>query len=143
MSEDVLPMGRFLDSRPGKENRPVETGLQVPFEMVDLLSVAGLPCPCGTSRRAFTRTDNRACTLHLVEIKEDAQAHYHKYLTEVYYFLEGEGHMELDGVRHAVKPGIAVLIRPGTRHRAVAGGKPMKILNVVIPRFDPDDEWFD
>jgi hypothetical protein len=36
-----------------------------------------------------------------------------------------------------------VLIRPGTRHRALMGVNPMKILNIVIPRFDPDDEWFD
>jgi len=35
---------------------------------------------------------------------------------------------------------MAVLIRPGTRHRAVGR---MKILNVVIPPFDKADEWFD
>lgn len=121
----------------------VGLSLQVPFEITDLPGVPGKLCPCGISHRAFTREDNNACTLHLVEIKTDAAAHYHKRLTEVYYFLEGEGHMELDGKRYPVKPGIAVLIRPGTRHRAVSGGRPMKILNVVIPRFDPDDEWFD
>ena len=40
----------------------------------------------------------------------------------------------------AVGPGSAVLIPPGVRHRAV--GK-MRILNVVVPPFDPADEWFD
>ena len=114
-----------------------------PFEIVDFSSVTGVECPCGVSHRAFTGRDNNACTLHLVEISMDARAHYHKQLTEVYYFLEGEGHMELDGQLYPVKPGVAVLIRPGTRHRAISVGRPMKILNVVVPRFDPNDEWFD
>jgi hypothetical protein len=32
------------------------------------------------------------------------------------------------------------MVRPFTRHRAV--GK-MRVLIVVMPKFDPDDEWFD
>ena len=121
----------------------LESTLKDPFVITDLLKVAGVQCPCGTSHRAFVQEDNNACTLHLVEISKDARPHYHKKLTEVYYFLEGEGEMELDGKLYPVKPGVAILIRPGTRHRAVSGGKPMKILNVVIPKFDAHDEWFD
>jgi hypothetical protein len=34
----------------------------------------------------------------------------------------------------------SIFIKPGCRHRAV--GK-MRILNVVIPPFDAEDEWFD
>ena len=49
----------------------------------------------------------------------DARTHYHKRLTEIYYILEGEGEMELDGERHAVRPGDAILIKPGCRHRAI------------------------
>jgi hypothetical protein len=33
-----------------------------------------------------------------------------------------------------------VLIPPGVRHRAVGR---MTILNMVVPPFDPADEWFD
>ena len=39
-----------------------------------------------------------------------------------------------------MKPGVAILIPPGVRHRAVGR---MTILNVVVPPFDPADEWFD
>jgi mannose-6-phosphate isomerase-like protein (cupin superfamily) len=62
--------------------------------------------------------------------------------TEIYYILEcgADAAMELDGERVGVRPGSAVFIPPLTRHRAV--GK-MKILNVVVPPFDPADEWFD
>ena len=48
--------------------------------------------------------------------------------------------MELDGESIAVKPMSAILIKPGCRHRAV--GK-MKIVNMPVPAFDPEDEWFD
>lgn len=45
--------------------------------------------------------------------------------------------MELDGQRVPVGPGSSILIRPGCRHRAVGS---LTILNMPIPRFDPDDE---
>jgi len=110
-----------------------------PFEIADLPSIPGVPCPCGTSRRAF----RGPMSLHLVEISRESRTHYHKKLTEVYYFLEGEGQMELDGKLYPAKPGMAVLVRPGTRHRALPVKGRMKILNAVVPAFDPDDEWYD
>jgi mannose-6-phosphate isomerase-like protein (cupin superfamily) len=66
--------------------------------------------------------------------------HYHKRLTEIYYILEGEGEMELDGQRHPVGPGDAILIKPLCRHRAIGQ---LRVLNIPIPAFDPTDEWFD
>lgn len=114
-----------------------------PFLMADLAALPSVPCPCGTSRRAFVGESGAPCSIHRVEISRDARAHYHKRLTEIYYFLEGEGHLELDGVLHPVRPGMAVLIRPGTRHRAVVRNGIMTILNVVVPPFDPRDEWLD
>lgn len=83
---------------------------------------------------------DQTVSLHAVDIKHDAQSHYHKQLTEIYYVLDGSGEIELDGRRHPVRAGDAVLIKPGCRHRAV--GK-LRILNIVVPGFDPDDEWFD
>ena len=75
-----------------------------------------------------------------MEISANARTHYHKRLTETYVILEGEGFLELDGERIPVKPLSTIMIRPGCRHRAV--GK-MKVLNFVVPAFDPEDEWFD
>jgi mannose-6-phosphate isomerase-like protein (cupin superfamily) len=125
------------------EASPVtDTGLQVPFEFVDFEQVKGVPCPCGSSQRGLMRPDNQIASIHRVEIKETARVHYHKVLTETYYFLDcqGECFMELDGKKHPVRPGMAVMIRPGTRHRAVGT---MTILNFVVPPFDAHDEWFD
>ena len=110
------------------------------FMITQLDELDPVRCPCGFTRRAFSSPDNKVATIHLVDIQEDAQTHYHKKLTEIYLVLEGEGHMELDGKLYPVKPFSSIYIKPGCRHRAV--GK-MKIVNIPVPAFDPTDEWFD
>lgn len=76
----------------------------------------------------------------MVDIQSDSRTHFHKKLTEIYLVLEGEGEMELDGERFPVRPMSAIMIQPGCRHRAI--GK-LKIINIPVPAFDPEDEWFD
>jgi mannose-6-phosphate isomerase-like protein (cupin superfamily) len=110
------------------------------FQIVHPAALPAVECPCGQTRRAFVGDPDGVASLHVVDISVDARVHYHKRLTEIYYILEGEGEMELDGERHAVRPGDAILIKPLCRHRAV--GK-LRVLNVPIPAFDPSDEWFD
>ena len=97
-------------------------------------------CPCGQARRAFATTGNGVASTHLVDILKDAKVHYHKKMHEIYIILEGEGYMELDGEKIPVKPMTSVMINPGCRHRAVGD---LKIINVPIPAFDPEDEYFD
>jgi mannose-6-phosphate isomerase-like protein (cupin superfamily) len=99
-----------------------------------------IACPCGEARRAFVDDPDGVASLHITDISVDSKTHYHKRLTEIYYILEGEGHMELDGERRPIRPGDAILIMPGCRHRAI--GK-LRALIVPIPAFDPSDEWFD
>ncbi len=110
------------------------------YLLAQLDDIEPVRCPCGLARRAFAVPGNDVASMHMTDILADSKVHYHKRMTEVYLVLEGEGHIELDGERVPVKPMSAVLIKPGCRHRAV--GK-MRILNVPIPTFDPEDEWFD
>ena len=110
------------------------------YSVEHINTIDAVKCPCGMTRRAFTDDADKIASLHVVDITEDARTHYHKKMTEIYYVLEGTGHMELDGELVDVGPGSTVLIKTGCRHRAI--GK-MKILNVPVPAFDPDDEWFD
>lgn len=110
------------------------------YVVAQLDEIEAVGCPCGMSRRAFVSPDNPVATLHMVDIREDAQPHYHKKVTEMYLVLEGSGQMELDGRRVPVRPMTAVLIKPGCRHRAVGR---MRIVNIPVPAFDPEDEWFD
>jgi mannose-6-phosphate isomerase-like protein (cupin superfamily) len=102
--------------------------------------IDAVKCPCGFSRRAFVSPENPTATIHIVDVKEGAQVHYHKKLTEIYLVLEGSGEMELDGERVPVQPLTAIFIKPGCRHRAL--GK-MRFVNVCIPAFDPNDEHLD
>ena len=110
------------------------------YKISHLADIEAAPCPCGFSRRAFMDDDNETASIHLVDIKKDSQTHYHKKLTEMYLVLEGEGQIELDGELFPLRPMTAVLIRPGCKHRAVGE---MKIVNIPIPKFNPEDEWFD
>jgi mannose-6-phosphate isomerase-like protein (cupin superfamily) len=110
------------------------------FLLAQLDEIPPTRCPCGFARRAFATPDNSVATLHLVDIQADAQTHYHRRMTEIYLVLEGEGEMELDGERVPVKPMTAIFIKPGCRHRAI--GK-LRIVNIPVPAFDENDEWFD
>jgi hypothetical protein len=112
------------------------------YQIADFAEIPGVDCPCGTAKRAFADVQEFPGTLHVTEISADAKRHYHKTLTETYYFLEcqDDAQMQLDDEFIPVKPGMSIVIPPGVRHRAV--GK-MKVLIVVLPKFDPADEWLD
>jgi mannose-6-phosphate isomerase-like protein (cupin superfamily) len=113
-----------------------------PYELVDFATLPGVPCPCGTARRGLAEVEDYPGTIHVTEIALDNALHYHKRLTETYYFLECEqgAQMQLNDEVLDVRPGTCIMIRPGTRHRAIGR---MKVLIVVFPKFDPADEWFD
>jgi mannose-6-phosphate isomerase-like protein (cupin superfamily) len=112
------------------------------YEIVDFEKIPGVPCPCGEARRAFQDASDFPGTVHQTEIHLDSQLHYHRKLTEVYYFLDcqPDAQMQLDDEFISVHRGLCLLIRPGTRHRAIGR---MKVLILVYPKFDPQDEWFD
>lgn len=134
-----------MENRDTRPDHPVSTGAtpakigSAPFEIADFAQISPTPCPCGQARRAFTDVPDWPMTLHVTEISADAELHYHNHLTETYYFLECESgaKMQLNEEIISVKPGMSVMIRPQTRHRAI--GK-MKVLIVVHPKFDPSDE---
>jgi mannose-6-phosphate isomerase-like protein (cupin superfamily) len=100
-----------------------------------------VPCPCGQSTRPLTRADTPACNLHVTAITDSAR-HYHKECTEVYFILEGEGSMELNGDVVNVRPGTVVTIEPGTRHR-LWSERGVKTVVFGVPALKAEDEYFD
>lgn len=110
------------------------------YKIVDFAEIPGVPCPCGVARRAFADVPESPMTVHVTEISADAALHYHKRLTETYFFLEcgPDAKMQLDSEILDVRPGLCIRIPPGVRHRAI--GK-MKVLIIATPKFDPQDEW--
>ena len=94
---------------------------------------------CGWRDRLISREDrNVAAWVHAVDI-DGSRAHYHKRTTELYYVLEGEGAVRLDGVAHSVRKGSLLHIPPGVVHGAVGR---MRVLVVGIPDISDDDIFF-
>lgn len=93
---------------------------------------------CGHRYRLLSRGDpHLAAWAHAVDI-DGAKPHYHKRSTELYYVLDGEGHVILDGDKQPVRPGTMIHIPPGVVHEAV--GK-MRVLVIGIPDIDDDDVY--
>ena len=94
---------------------------------------------CGLRRQLITADDSEALSCSVLDI-DDAKAHYHKKITEIYYVLEGEGEIVIETESVPVRPGTSVLIRPGTRHQGRGG---FRTLVVCSPAFTPDDQYYD
>jgi mannose-6-phosphate isomerase-like protein (cupin superfamily) len=101
-----------------------------------------------TIRSLLDRTNAPVAKHSLAEATlEPGQAtrrHYHRESEEIYYLIEGEGEMEIDGERRRVAAGDAVLIPPGARHsiRNVAA-EPLRLLCSCAPPYRHEDTYFD
>ena len=96
---------------------------------------------CGWRDRLISREDVElapAAWTHAVDI-DGARLHYHKRSTELYYVLEGNGSVSLDGLDHEVHKGSLVHIPPGVVHGA--RGR-MRVLVIGIPDI-ADDDYFE
>ncbi|GMU21259.1 MAG: hypothetical protein AMXMBFR13_13520 [Phycisphaerae bacterium] len=96
---------------------------------------------CGWRYRLLSVEDRAAgiaAWAHAVDI-DGAREHYHKRGTELYYVLDGEGTVRLDGVEHPVRQGSIVHIPPGVVHGAKGR---MRVLVVGIPDIAEDDLFF-
>ena len=94
---------------------------------------------CGWRDRLISREDSDvAAWVHAVDI-DGAREHYHKIGTELYYVLEGEGSVVLNGESFPVSKGSVVHIPPGVVHGAK--GK-MRVLVVGIPDIAEDDLYY-
>jgi mannose-6-phosphate isomerase-like protein (cupin superfamily) len=67
--------------------------------------------------------------------------HYHKECTEVYYILEGQGKMELNGDVIDVAPGTVVVIEPFTMHR-LWSAEGVRTIVFGVPAFRQEDEFY-
>jgi mannose-6-phosphate isomerase-like protein (cupin superfamily) len=93
---------------------------------------------CGWRYLLISRQDEAlgvAAWAHAVDI-DGARPHYHRRGTELYYVLEGEGRLVLDGVAREVRKGSVAHIPPGVVHSAQGR---MRVLVVGIPDISDDD----
>jgi mannose-6-phosphate isomerase-like protein (cupin superfamily) len=95
---------------------------------------------CGWRDRLISHEDvalSPVAWAHAVDI-DGAKLHYHKRSTELYYVLDGEGSVILDGVEHSVAKGSIVHIPPGVVHGAIGR---MRVLVVGVPDIAEDDYY--
>jgi mannose-6-phosphate isomerase-like protein (cupin superfamily) len=70
------------------------------------------------------------------------ERHYHKVAEELYFILEGEGELELDGERRMVGPGDAILIPSGAWHTIMAK-EPLRFLCCCAPPYAHEDTYLE
>jgi mannose-6-phosphate isomerase-like protein (cupin superfamily) len=70
--------------------------------------------------------------------------HLHRDSEEIYYLVQGQADMELDGRHARVAAGDAVLIPPGSWHRIEnTGAGPLRLLCCCAPPYRHEDTFFE
>ena len=68
------------------------------------------------------------------------QEHFHPNAEEIYYITHGTGRMRIEGETRAVKPGDAIAIPPGQRHKLWnTGNEMLRLLCCCAPAYEHDD----
>jgi mannose-6-phosphate isomerase-like protein (cupin superfamily) len=68
------------------------------------------------------------------------QEHYHVRTEEIYYITHGTGRIRIDGETREVKPGDAIAILPGQRHKLWnTGHDTLRLLCSCAPAYQHDD----
>jgi len=68
------------------------------------------------------------------------QEHYHPRTEEIYYITQGTGRMRIEDETRDVKPGDAIAIPPGRRHKLWnTGGDVLRLLCCCAPAYEHDD----
>src|SRR6185503_16149803 len=84
---------------------------------------------CGQIRPLLEEKDGASAEVHHLEIT-DAKLHYHQRTDEIYYVLDGQGQMQLDGQEIELHGGVVVYVPRGVKHKAWGN---LKVLVVCIP----------
>ncbi len=85
---------------------------------------------CGLVRCLIEEKDEAAAEVIHVEI-QDAKLHYHERTDEIYYVIDGQGTMLLDGEEIELHQGVVVYVPRGVKHKAMGR---LTVLTVCIPR---------
>lgn len=85
---------------------------------------------------------NQSLAEATVEAGAVTARHHHRRSEELYFILEGEGVMEIDGEERSVRTGDGILIPAGARHRITATRR-LRFLCCCAPPYADEDTWLD
>ena len=75
-----------------------------------------------------------------VPVGASTQEHYHAKTEEIYYITHGAGRIRITGETRDVKPGDAIAIPPGSKHKLWnIGTEPLRLLCCCAPAYEHDD----
>jgi mannose-6-phosphate isomerase-like protein (cupin superfamily) len=95
----------------------------------------------GSKIRELHHTEDQSLAEATLEPGQATERHYHARTEEIYFLLEGEGDMEVDGEERRVAPGDAVLIPAGAWHQ-IRALSPLRFLCTCAPAYSHDDTYF-
>ncbi|MGC3991449.1 MAG: cupin domain-containing protein [Chthoniobacteraceae bacterium] len=98
-----------------------------------------------TIRSILDRTNAPVQQQSLAEARVPAggatQRHYHQLSEEIYFILEGEGTMEINGEVRSVAPGDGILIPAGAWHQ-ITVSESLRFLCCCAPPYSHEDTYF-
>jgi mannose-6-phosphate isomerase-like protein (cupin superfamily) len=75
-------------------------------------------------------------------VNGSTQEHYHKITEEIYYITAGEGRMRIENETREVKPGDAIAIPPGLKHKIWnTGNATLHLLCCCAPPYEHEDTF--
>jgi mannose-6-phosphate isomerase-like protein (cupin superfamily) len=95
----------------------------------------------GSTIRELHQTEAQSLAEATLDPGQATERHYHRRTEEIYFLLEGEGEMEVDGDRRHVGAGEAVLIPAGAWHQ-IRAESPLRFLCTCAPPYAHEDTFF-
>ena len=95
-------------------------------------------------RELLAHRNSAICNQSLAEARIPAggstQEHYHPKAEEIYFITAGTGRMRIEGETREVKPGDAIAIPPGLRHKLWnTGAETLRLLCCCAPAYEHTD----
>jgi mannose-6-phosphate isomerase-like protein (cupin superfamily) len=110
--------------------------------VASLATAAPFTTKDGSTIRELHHSEAQSLAEAALEPRQQTERHYHARSEEIYFVLEGEGELEIDGERRSVAPGDAALIPAGARHQ-IRAATPLRFLCCCAPPYSDDDTYFD
>lgn len=96
----------------------------------------------GSTIRELHHTAAQSLAEATLAVGQSTERHYHLASEEIYFVLEGEGDLEIDGDRRRIAPGDAALIPAGAWHELVAASA-LRFLCCCAPAYSHEDTFFE
>ena len=95
----------------------------------------------GSTIRELHHTQQQSLAEATLAAGQATERHYHARTEEIYFVLEGEGELDIDGERRTVGVGDAALIPPGAWHQ-IRAAAPLRFLCCCAPPYSHEDTFF-